>query len=107
MTGAGKVTMPDHTIKLVIDTGDAYVTIACPHDAADETRPCWPHDESGERMGTDEGKAVGCVFSDWIDNCGLEAIAGRVEMTFVAGPIYGGDFMEFTLNGDPKDVTHA
>lgn len=86
-----------HTVRLVIDQG-VYPRLHCPFDPADTARPCWNHTESGEPYGLEEGIAAGCVYKDWIEDDGIDAFKGSVEVTFaLASADWHGDYFEFRL----------
>lgn len=86
---------PSHRVRLVIDQG-AYPHIECPYDPADESRPCWPHDESGEPLSVEQATKDGCVYVDWLDNDGIDAFANPITLTFeLASATWSGDGFDF------------
>jgi len=76
----------------------AYMTMECLYDVADNTRPCWPHDERSEPLAQAEGERDGCVYADWVDNDGLESIGGPTRtVRFDLADAEWGDGFTFTL----------
>lgn len=92
--------MSTHRVRLVIDQG-VYPFVECPFDAADESRPCWPHDESGEPLSAEQGAKDGCVYVDWMENDGIDCFSNSVTVTFeLAAAVWSGDGFDFEF-GDP------
>jgi hypothetical protein len=53
----------EHRFALEIEDGRIWrLSVECPYDLDDKTRPCWPYDEGGQRM-EDIGEV--CTIIDW------------------------------------------
>lgn len=89
---------PRHIVTLLLEEGSVYPTISCPHDPADETRPCWPHHENGERFSPEMGARDGCVYRDWLEEVGGEALAHPTTVHFeLRDAAWRGDHFDFYL----------
>ena len=96
---------PQHTVRLVIEEG-VYPFIDCPFDPADQSRPCWPHTEFGEPFSAEKGTSDGCVYKDWVENEGIEAFTGKLELSFaLAAADWRGDHFDFSI-GEQVTPTH-
>lgn len=90
--------MPEHVVTLLLEEGSVYPTLACPYEPADTTRPCWPHDENGEPYDAERGTRDGCVYRDWMEEIGGEALAHPTTLTFVLREAaWRGDHFDFYL----------
>lgn len=94
-------TVPSHTVEFEIEPGwGLNIKTICPWDPSNKSRPCWPHFEDGSGpYPEDEAIEIGCVYTDWIDEGGIEAFLGpKVSMTL---PMFArwvpGDHFEFHI----------
>lgn len=93
---------PKHTVRVVLD-GGMYPTMICPFDPADTSRPCWEHEESGERLAVSEM----CVYKAWVAQDGPDAFGPAITLVFpLAAAHWDSDHFEFAL-GDPLASSRA
>lgn len=91
-----------HTIEVrFVAKWGTEASLICHHDPADPKRPCWPHDEEGVPYPQERGEAVGCVYLDWFDNEGLEALGGETKLVRfdLDDAEWDGDGFTFVLGG--------
>jgi hypothetical protein len=71
---------------------------ACPFDADDESRPCWPNHENGEPYTAEAGARFGCNYDSWWGEDGAEMVVGMPPTVFpVVDVSWTGDGFELTL----------
>lgn len=71
--------MKAHKMTVHVDDGDLYLGIECPFDAADQSRPCWPHREDGIPEAAPQPE---CVYASWVDNLASdELLSGEWSVT--------------------------
>lgn len=72
--------------------------VECGYDAADETRPCWPHDEKGQRY---EAPSSECTYESWIGNADVgDLLYGSVDVEIAVRVKWGEDSnLELDLEG--------
>lgn len=65
-----------HTMTVTIDDGHLSVTVNCPYDLADETRPCWAADEVADDDGNYPPLPAPqpCNYQDWAENLAPEEL---------------------------------
>ncbi len=66
--------MKQHLATIDISDGYLCISIDCPYDFADESRPCWPYgepDDNGEAH-PDPAPQEMCTWVDWCDNSSPE-----------------------------------
>lgn len=56
-----------HTMRVSLTDGYLSLTVQCPYDLADESRPCWPVDRSGEQTFADRAAPQPCNYYEWAD----------------------------------------
>lgn len=94
---------PQHTVVMTADRRSGPMwDLYCPFENTDETRPCWPSDETGEPDPTEMGVATGCVYAQWWGEMSTELIFGMPATEWpVVSSDWTGDGFEFVL-GQPS-----
>lgn len=83
-----------HTVRVDFTDGWTAATMICPYDVTDPERPCWPHDEDGERSQPGDF----CNWSAWFDGGGMDTVVGTVAVDLVVAKAeWDGDSFRFGL----------
>jgi hypothetical protein len=90
--------MSKHTITFEWAGDWMEVSMTCPHDPADTTRPCWPYNEQGE---PEPAPQKFCNWREWLDGDGPELIAPMLIATVPIDGMWDGDSYRFSLASEP------
>jgi len=96
----GKLMDDRHRFYIDIDNGWVGLTVTCPYVRPDQTRPCWPHDETGPNgeMEPMEPPQATCVYQDFVDNLAIdEILQGRLMIEIDARAVWGMDGMSVKI----------
>lgn len=94
---------PSHSVKIEVEPGwGLHLSTICPWDPSNESRPCWPYFETGEKYPVDEAVEIGCVYTDWVDEVGIESFKGpKISMELPMFAEWTNDYFEFHIGEEP------
>ena len=84
----------EHIVQVDFTDGWTSATMVCPYDVTDESRPCWPYDEDGERSRPGDF----CNWTEWFGEGGMDTVVGTVAVHLVVAKAeWDGDSFRFQL----------